>query len=176
MIRFLTIPTACLLLAGPAMAQSADSALDPGPAPGEVRSEDGAHPSGAGSAPVPGFQRRSGQSAGGPANELNTGDDRATQELPGGDIGAVATNGQLYHGNFCGPGDGGAGEAPTDALDAACRAHDLCYDQAARSCACDADLRRAALAVAADPQQSRELRKRAAIVSQSTDIMACARR
>lgn len=173
MIRPFLLAMACLLLAHPAMAQSADSAIDPVPAPSEV--QDGGGPA-SGSAPVPSFQRRSGQSAGGPANELNTGDERAAEELPGGDIGAVATGRSLYHGNFCGPGDQGADSEPTDVLDAACRRHDVCYDETERSCDCDATLRREALAVAADPRQSRELRKRAAIVSQSTDIMTCARR
>lgn len=173
MIRPLTLAMACALLAGAAMAQPADSGIEPVPLPGEVQEEGATAP---GSGPVPSFQKRSGQSAGGPAGELNTGDERATQELPDGDLGAVATGRGLYHGNFCGPGDRGADQEPTDTLDAACRAHDLCYDETARSCACDATLRREALAVAADPRQSRELRKRAAIVSQSTDIMTCERR
>lgn len=174
MIRTLTIVAALLLLGQAALAQSADSAIEPVPS-GEAR-EDGSTAPASGGAPVPSFQRRSGQSAGGPANELNTGDERATQKLPDGDIGAVATGENLYHGNFCGPGDRGAEKEPTDVLDEACRRHDLCYEETDRSCECDATLRREALGVAADPSQSRELRKRAAIVSQSTDIMTCTRR
>lgn len=39
---------------------------------------------------APSFQLRSGQYAGGPANELNTGDRRAAETLPDGDVLAVA--------------------------------------------------------------------------------------
>ncbi|WP_414473808.1 phospholipase A2 family protein [Microvirga sp. M2] len=43
----------------------------------------------------------------------------------------------LFHGNWCGLGDMNR-RKPIDALDAACRAHDLCYERRGRgACSCD---------------------------------------
>ncbi|WP_170151407.1 phospholipase A2 family protein [Microvirga subterranea] len=43
----------------------------------------------------------------------------------------------LFHGHWCGAGDQNRA-APVDALDAACRAHDLCYERVGRNaCNCD---------------------------------------
>ncbi|MFC0014525.1 MULTISPECIES: phospholipase [Allobacillus] len=38
--------------------------------------------------------------------------------------------------NWCGPGCHGPGP-PINAVDAVCKAHDLCYDQYGPSCGCD---------------------------------------
>src|SRR3712207_3978799 len=48
----------------------------------------------------------------------------------------------LFHGNWCGAGDVNRA-SPVDALDAACRAHDLCYERVGRgACQCDKALLR----------------------------------
>ena len=82
--------------------------------------------------PIPSFQRGSGTRAGGPANELNTGDERASEEPPGGSASEAVSGRDLYHGNYCGHGNRGPGLPPTDELDAACKRHDECYDAAQR--------------------------------------------
>lgn len=43
----------------------------------------------------------------------------------------------LFHGHWCGAGDRNRA-SPVDVLDAACRAHDLCYERVGRN-ACDCD-------------------------------------
>ena len=83
---------------------------------------------------IPSFLRASPSRAGGSANELNTGDSRATEKLPGGDVVATVTGRDLYHGNFCGHGNRGNDKNPTDTLDAACKRHDECFDRTDRSC------------------------------------------
>ena len=126
---------------------------------------------------APSFQMRSGQYAGGPANELNTGDGRATETLPDGDVLAVAASRKLYHGNYCGPGDRGRGKPGIDALDEACRRHDACYDAAGiRDCACDAQLKQEVMTLAENAKLSRTLRARAASVAESTVFMGCVAR
>jgi hypothetical protein len=122
----------------------------------------------------PEFLRRSGSRAGGPANELNTGDARAQEKLPGGSVPAMLAGRDLYHGNFCGPGDRGPDAQPVDELDAVCQRHDACYTQAGRrSCGCDRALKTSALQVAATTSLSRELRRRAASVAESVPLMNC---
>lgn len=124
--------------------------------------------------PVPSFQRGSGQQAGGPANELNTGDERAAEKLPGGSVSETLSGRDLYHGNYCGHGSRGTGVAPADELDAVCKRHDECFEAAGRrSCACDVVLQREALALANAARLSRELRTRAASVAQAAQAMAC---
>ncbi len=123
---------------------------------------------------IPSFQRGSGSRAGGPANELNTGDERATERLPGGSVSNSISGRDLYHGNYCGHGNRGEGVAPTDELDAACKRHDDCYGAARRrSCACDAVLKREALVLANTARLSRVLRARAASVAEAADFMGC---
>lgn len=123
---------------------------------------------------IPSFQKRSGTRAGGPANELNTGDDRAERQLPGGSAEEAITGADLYHGNYCGKGDRGPGRPPVDELDAACMRHDACYDERGRgSCACDKQLGREALAVSEMKALSRELRARAAAVAEAASLMGC---
>src|SRR3712207_5090856 len=51
--------------------------------------------------------------------------------------GSPAAPAPLFHGNWCGAGDMNRA-SPVDALDAACRAHDLCYERVGRgACICD---------------------------------------
>lgn len=124
--------------------------------------------------PIPEFLRRSGSKAGGPANELNTGDTRARERLPGGSVSRMLAGRDLYHGNYCGPGNRGEGVEPIDALDAICQRHDACYTQAGhRSCGCDRALRVSALKAAATASLSREVRARAASVAESIPFMNC---
>jgi hypothetical protein len=122
---------------------------------------------------VPSFQRRTATKAGGPANELNTGDRRATEKPAGGDIAAAITGRDLFHGNFCGYGNRGANLAPTDELDAACKRHDECFDSTNRSCSCNAALKRDAYRVSELRTASRELRTRAVSVIEAIPAMDC---
>lgn len=121
---------------------------------------------------IPSFQRNPNR-AGGPANELNTGDRRATEKLPGGDIGATVSGRDLYHGNYCGYGNRGYDKPPVDELDAACRRHDLCYERTNSSCSCNAALKVDAFKVSEMKSASRELRMRAASVIESIPAMQC---
>ena len=122
---------------------------------------------------IPSFQRRTATKAGGPANELNTGDARATERLPEGSVAAAATGRALFHGNFCGYGNRGYALAPTDALDAACKRHDECFDRTNRSCSCNADLKRDAHRVSELRSASRDLRTRAVSVIEAIPAMDC---
>lgn len=122
---------------------------------------------------IPSFLRASPTRAGGSANELNTGDQRATEKLPGGDVGAAVAGRDLYHGNFCGYGNRGDDKAPTDALDAACKRHDECFDRTNRSCSCNAALKSDAFKVSELKSASRELRMRAASVLEAIPAIQC---
>lgn len=125
---------------------------------------------------IPKYQRGSGQRAGGPANELNTGEARAAEKLPGGSVTGALTGRELYHGNYCGTGSRGPGLPPADDLDAACMRHDQCYETAGRrSCACDAALKREAVLIADSNVYSRELRARAGSVVEAAELMECQR-
>lgn len=124
---------------------------------------------------IPSFQRRSGTAAGGPANELNTGDTRARERLPGGNVLDAVTGRDLYHGNFCGIGNRGDALAPADELDAVCKRHDECFDRTNRSCSCNEALRRDAFRVAELKSASRELRARAASVVEAAPAIECRR-
>lgn len=57
--------------------------------------------------------------------------------LAQGAVGGRTAAPALFHGHWCGAGDQNRA-APVDALDAACRAHDLCYERVGRN-ACDCD-------------------------------------
>lgn len=97
------------------------------------------------------------------------------QKPPGGSVADAISGRALYHGNFCGHGNRGDVE-PIDALDAACKRHDDCYDRAQRrSCACDRTLKQEALAAADNPGLSREVRARAGAVAQAAEVMDCER-
>lgn len=167
------------LIGGPVAAQTEAPAEAPPEAAapaGDARTDtaDPAAPRPEDAPPVPSFQRGSGQRAGGPANELNTRDQRATEQLPGGSAADAVAGRDLYHGNYCGHGQRAAGLAPADELDAVCKRHDECFDAAGRrSCACNTVLRREALAVANTARFSRELRARAASVAEAAELMGC---
>ena len=80
----------------------------------------------------------------------------------------------LIHGNYCGPGNRGYDKTPVDALDAACRHHDLCTpDNGLPSCSCNARLSREAARVARNRRQSADLRQLAAIVASAATIPIC---
>lgn len=185
--RVLILLTA--VLGGPALAQteapaeappavSDPSVSEPSAAEplGDARTDasDPAAPRPEDAPPITSFQRGSAQRAGGPANELNTRDARASEELPGGSAQDAIAGRDLYHGNYCGYGQRSAGLPATDELDAACKRHDECFDAAGRrSCACNASLRRDAVAVSNLASLSRELRARAASVAQAAELMEC---
>lgn len=175
---------AAALLASPGLAQD----TVPGLATGHVlaqpvtpgNSDDSAQeqldtppPRAPGEPAIPSFQRGSGTRAGGPANELNTGDDRARVQLPEGDAAAAIAGTNLYHGNFCGAGNRGDDVPPTDELDAACKRHDECFDATNRACSCNEPLRRDAYRVSELKSASRELRARAAAVLEAIPGIQC---
>lgn len=122
---------------------------------------------------IPSFQRRTATKAGGPANELNTGDKRATERLRGGSYVDAATGRDLYHGNYCGHDNRGYDKAAVDELDAACRRHDVCFDATNRSCNCNEALRQDAYRVVELKTASRDLRTRAVSVMESVPAMLC---
>ena len=124
---------------------------------------------------VPSFQRRDANKAGGPANELNTGDGRAYQRLPGGDAAAAVSGQSLYHGNFCGAGNRGDNLVSADPLDEVCKRHDECFERTNRSCSCNEPLRREAFRVAELKTASRELRARAATIMEAAPAIPCNR-
>jgi hypothetical protein len=68
---------------------------------------------------------------------------------------APGTSGIVIYGNYCGPGHGDPTglTPPVDAVDAACRAHDMCYDATNYfNCGCDRALLGALpMAIAATP-------------------------
>ena len=124
---------------------------------------------------IPSFQRRTATKAGGPANELNTGDQRASEALPGGDAAAAIRGRDLYHGNFCGLGNRGDDLVSADPLDEVCKRHDECFERTNRSCSCNEPLRREAYRVAELKTASRELRSRAASIVQAAPAIPCNR-
>ncbi len=80
----------------------------------------------------------------------------------------------LIHGNYCGPGNRGYDKVPVDALDAACRQHDLCTpDIGLPSCACNARLSREAGRVARSRRQPNDIRQLATIVANAATIPIC---
>ena len=87
----------------------------------------------------------------------------------------VADGSLLIHGNYCGPGNRGYDKRPVDALDAACRRHDLCTPDGGvlPSCACNARLARDAGRVARDRRQPADLRQVATVVANAAQIPIC---
>ncbi|WP_244610563.1 phospholipase A2 family protein [Microvirga pakistanensis] len=79
----------------------------------------------------------------------------------------------LFHGNWCGLGDLGRGR-PVDALDAACRAHDLCYERVGRgACACDRAFLRATAALAQRRQVDDGTHAKAALANTLFALTPC---
>jgi hypothetical protein len=80
----------------------------------------------------------------------------------------------LFHGNWCGAGDANRA-APVDAFDAACRAHDLCYERAGRdACICDRTFLRATAALVASPRLAESVRSKAATANSLFSARPCA--
>jgi len=80
----------------------------------------------------------------------------------------------MYHGNHCGWGSRGRQFPPTDALDAACRRHDICWARVGPNrCVCDDALAAAAGTVAADARTSPELRGKAITINSLFQTLPC---
>jgi Phospholipase A2. len=87
--------------------------------------------------------------------------------------GAAPPAAPLFHGHWCGAGDENRA-APVDALDAACRAHDLCYERAGRgACACDKAFLKATARLIADPKTDEILRSKAATANSLFSATPC---
>lgn len=79
----------------------------------------------------------------------------------------------LFHGNWCGVGDMNRA-SPVDALDAACRTHDLCYERIGRgTCTCDKALLKATAALVKNPRTPEALRTKAATVNSLFSAAPC---
>ncbi|QFU15994.1 phospholipase A2 family protein [Microvirga thermotolerans] len=79
----------------------------------------------------------------------------------------------LFHGHWCGAGDANRA-APVDALDAACRAHDLCYERMGRgACACDRAFLKATGRLIASPGTDESLRGKAATANSLFSATPC---
>jgi hypothetical protein len=83
------------------------------------------------------------------------------------------TSAPLFHGNWCGAGDANRA-SPVDALDAACRAHDLCYERVGRgACICDRALLKATAVLIRSPATEESLRSKAATVNSLFSAALC---
>ncbi len=79
----------------------------------------------------------------------------------------------LFHGNGCGAGDAGRA-APVDAFDAACRAHDLCYERVGRgACSCDRVFLQATAALVKNPKIPETVRSKAATANSLFSAALC---
>ncbi|WP_230530777.1 phospholipase A2 family protein [Microvirga roseola] len=79
----------------------------------------------------------------------------------------------LFHGNWCGVGDAGRA-APEDALDAACRAHDICYERMGRNaCPCNNEFLKATAAIVRNPRTEETLRNKAAAANSLFSTAPC---
>jgi hypothetical protein len=79
----------------------------------------------------------------------------------------------LFHGNWCGAGDANRA-SPIDALDAACRAHDLCYERHGRSaCVCDRAILKATATLVKSPNVPETIRSKAATVNSLFSAALC---
>jgi hypothetical protein len=64
--------------------------------------------------------------------------------------------------------------APVDALDSACRVHDLCYERVGRgACACDKALLKATAALVKSPRTPETVRSKAATVNSLFSAALC---
>lgn len=79
----------------------------------------------------------------------------------------------LFHGNWCGLGDLNR-RKPVDALDAACRAHDLCYERRGRgACSCDRAFLRATAALSQRPTADEATKAKAALANTLFAVTPC---
>jgi len=93
--------------------------------------------------------------------------------LPAASPAAADTAPPLFHGNWCGAGDANRAP-PVDALDAACRAHDLCYERQGRgSCACDEAILKATAALVKSRRVPDTVRSKAATVNSLFSAALC---
>jgi hypothetical protein len=95
----------------------------------------------------------------------------AATPLAAGSSGTATT--PLFHGNWCGAGDVNRA-SPVDALDAACRAHDLCYERVGRGdCQCDKALLKATATLVKNPGIPETIRSKAATVNSLFSAALC---
>jgi hypothetical protein len=88
-------------------------------------------------------------------------------------VGSSGASTPLFHGNWCGAGDLNRA-TPVDALDAACRAHDLCYEQVGRgACQCDKALLKATAALVKSRRIPETVRSKAATVNSLFSAVLC---
>ncbi len=79
----------------------------------------------------------------------------------------------LFHGNWCGAGDANRA-APVDAFDAACRAHDLCYERVGRgACSCDKAFLQATAALVKSRKVTETVRSKAATANSLFSVTFC---
>jgi hypothetical protein len=79
----------------------------------------------------------------------------------------------LFHGHWCGLGDENRA-SPVDALDAACRAHDLCYERMGRgACSCDKAFLKATARLVASHRMDETLRSKAATANSLFSAAPC---
>jgi len=79
----------------------------------------------------------------------------------------------LFHGHWCGLGDADR-RAPIDALDAACQAHDLCYERRGRgACSCDRAFLRATAALSRRRGMAEALKNMAAMANTIFTLTPC---
>jgi hypothetical protein len=79
----------------------------------------------------------------------------------------------LFHGNWCGAGDANRA-SPIDALDAACRAQDLCYERHGRgACVCDKVILKATAALVRSRKLPETVRSKAATVNSLFSAALC---
>jgi len=79
----------------------------------------------------------------------------------------------LFHGHWCGAGDRDRA-APVDAFDAACRAHDLCYERVGRNaCSCNRAFLKATARLVKDPGTEESIRSKAATANSLFSAAPC---
>lgn len=88
---------------------------------------------------------------------------------------AVVASVSRRYGNYCGYGRRYAGfsAAPIDELDAACRAHDLCYHSGKDRCGCDEQLYRRSAGLSRDKRLSPKLRRNATLIAEAMSLQFC---
>lgn len=79
----------------------------------------------------------------------------------------------LFHGKWCGAGDANRA-SPIDAFDAACRAHDLCYEKVGRgACSCDRTFLKATAALVRNPRLDETVRSKVATANSLFSATLC---
>jgi hypothetical protein len=87
----------------------------------------------------------------------------------------IGQSSSRFHGNYCGYGrtNGDFSSTPVDALDEACRRHDICYATTSDHCKCNSQLRAAAKAIAADKSLPMSIREKGRAIQTSVSIGIC---